>query len=172
MYLFIHLDPRKNALLEGFTRQEFQAINCTLISLTPVRDTLEHLLLSGAKLVEIDLQLLGYPHDLLDHRLKEVFQPYHWVRTNGRQGRSLLILGDNYDFMSLTFLSIGVFNMNANLVDSPHGCLESLDAGDTMAVIRELLLNNFKIPDVKTDGSLSSDNHVCSMRVQDSRGQV
>ena len=79
---------------------------CTLTSVYPgpVRDTLEGFLLSGAKLIELDLHLANYPPDFLDHRLQSVFKPHHWVRSTGRQGRSLLVLEDNYDFMSLFFL--------------------------------------------------------------------
>ncbi|KAK7101544.1 uncharacterized protein [Littorina saxatilis] len=143
--------------------------DCTLASVYRVRDTLEGFLISGAKLIEIDLTLQDYPPDFLNHRLKGLFAPRHWVRSTGRQGRSLLVLEDNYDFMSLFFLSIGVHEMNVTLRDSPRGCLKDLNKEETLNAIRDILLNDFKPPG-QEDGSLSVDEHVCNMKVKDNDG--
>ena len=77
---------------------------CTLVSVYSVRHTLDDYLQSGAKLIELDLDLHNYTADFLNDRLPSVLRPHHWVRSTGREGRNLLVLEDNYDFMSLFFL--------------------------------------------------------------------
>ncbi|KAK7476516.1 hypothetical protein BaRGS_00032264 [Batillaria attramentaria] len=126
--------------------------NCSLQTVYPVRDKLNTLLKREAKLIEMDLSLPDYPPNFLQHRLPDYFRPTHWVRTTGREGRRLLVLEDNYDFMSLFFL-------------------RSLKSEELLYVVREYLLNDFKIKGSPDEGgSLSRDGHVCHMKAVDKDG--
>ncbi|XP_076447500.1 uncharacterized protein LOC143284575 isoform X2 [Babylonia areolata] len=144
---------------------------CTLVTVYPVRDVLQSYLIGGAKLIQLDLTLASYPPDFLQTHLKHVYHPTHWVRSTGRQGRSLLVLEDNYDFMSLFFLSIGVFEQNVTLRDSPRNCLRTRTPEEILHIINMLLLNDFKPQGEGQDpGSLSVDEHVCHMTIKEVDG--
>lgn len=133
----------------------------------PIQDQLQRLLASNAKLIEMDITLLNAPPAYLVDRLPDYHNPYLWVRSTGRQGRSLLILEDSYQFMSLSFLSVGVYRLNATLADLPAHCLLSLTPEGILESLRKLLLNDFKQED---DRSFSVEDHVCNIRVKDNDG--
>ena len=63
--------------------------------------------------------------------------------------------------------------MNVTLTDSPRNCLRSLDSAQTLTAFRDLLLNDFK-PQGQGhgDGSLSVDEHICNMKVNEDDGYV
>ncbi|XP_070185271.1 uncharacterized protein [Littorina saxatilis] len=160
--------PLESKVSSDFRNATFTKLSslqeCTLTSVHPVRDTMEGFLLEGAKLIELDLVLENYPPDFLNNRLTHVFQPHHWVRSTGREGRKLLTLEDNYDFMSVATLSMNVKKMKVNLTDSPRNCLKTLDEEQTLLTFRTVLLNDFK-PQGQEDGSLSEDEHICHMKI-------
>lgn len=69
--------------------------------------------------------------------------------------------------MSLSFLSVGVYRLNATLADLPAHCLLSLTPDGILESLRKLLLNDFKQED---DRSFSVEDHVCNIRVKDNDG--
>ena len=86
-------------------------------------------------------------------------------------GRTLLHLDHNYDVLSLSTLRIGVVSMNVTLRTIPRGCIHSLSAEERLTQVRELLLNDFKRPDLTTEsGRLSKNNYVCNMYARNEDG--
>lgn len=149
--------------------------DCSVVPTTEVRDTLETLLLGGSSLVYIQLRFQDEA-ELSDsdtfHRLEldlGMFQPWSWQRSSSRQGRSLLMLSDHYDVLSMSLLTIRVGHLDVTLTSSPPGCLSNMTSRAIYEAIRALLLSDFRVgsnADPDGSGSLSKDEHVCYRQVR------
>ena len=150
--------------------------SCVLLpTSSQVRDTLNEFLLGGASLVYIQLEFESEAGDGDPEAGREpffrlerdlgMFQPWSWQRSTSRQGRSLLMLSDSYDVLSLSLLSMRVEHLHVTLTSSPEGCLTNMTAQALYQSLRTLLLNDFKAG--KEGGSLSRDEHVCYREVRD-----
>lgn len=142
---------------------------CSVVSVFHVRDAISRFLTSGAKLIQMELRMENYPPDFLQDRLSSVFTPSMWTRATGRQGTSLLVLEDKYDIMSLFFLSIGVYEMNITLTDSPRSCMRRVSEAAALQIFREVLLNDLK-PLGPGSGMISTNGYICNMKVKDIEG--
>ncbi|KAK6177354.1 hypothetical protein SNE40_015472 [Patella caerulea] len=149
-------------------------INCTIRPVdASVRDKVVRLLETGVKMIEYDLKFDDYPDRVLNTKGGMSYRLSHWVRTMNSQARSLLMLNENYELLSLGAMRIGVETMEVAMYDEPDGCIGALSAQDTAALIRETLLYDFKEIDrtqPKPTKSLGTAEHVCNMYVRDDDG--
>ncbi|GFO23165.1 hypothetical protein PoB_004967000 [Plakobranchus ocellatus] len=144
---------------------------CWLSAHKGFRDELSVLLnVRKAKLVEVTVHLPGHPAEQLIEALPHVYRPHLWIRSTSRQGRSLLMLDETYDPMSLTTLTIGVEEITANLTDHPVRCLREMTEEETLKVIRASFLRDFSDPNKNPTGSLSQDEHICSKHIVNDGG--
>ena len=155
--------------------------SCSLAPTTEVREDLETFLLRGASLVYINLRFQDEAEQsdsVTFHRLEldlRMFQPWSWQRSTSRQGRSLLMLSDNYDVLSMSLLSIRVEHLDVTLRSSPRGCMSNMTSQAIYEEIRTLLLIDFKAGsdvDSGSSGSLSKDEHVCYRKVRQGDNDV
>ncbi|KAK7101981.1 uncharacterized protein [Littorina saxatilis] len=145
--------------------------DCILSPTTHVRDELHTALQSGANLVYINLDLQDDGE--VFYRLEKdlgIFEPWSWKRSTSRRGRSLLMLSDNYDMLSLSLLTIRVLYLDVTLTSSPSGCLGNMTSQEIYETLRTLLLNDFKVDatgdDPEGSGSFSRDEHVCYREIR------
>ncbi|KAK6177352.1 hypothetical protein SNE40_015470 [Patella caerulea] len=150
------------------------ALDCAIRPVdVSVRDEVVRLLETGVKMIEYDLKFNGYYDEMLNRKGGSNFKWSHWVRTMNSQARSLLMLNENYELLSLGAMRIGVELMEVAMYDEPDGCIGALSVQDTTALIRETLLYDFKEIDrtqPKPTKSLGTAEHVCNMYVRDDAG--
>ncbi|KAK6993823.1 hypothetical protein BgiMline_010394 [Biomphalaria glabrata] len=162
VYLFFHI------LVSGATKNR----TCWLEASGDFRDEIAKHIKQSAKLIYIDFALPGHPPDMLDIVCKHVNNPYRWIRTTSRHGRSLLMLDENYKYMSLSTLTIGVESMSINLTDHPARCLRGKDEEEVLKIIRESFLGELVAPDVSSMSPLGNDDHICNMQVLEDHGHA
>lgn len=135
---------------------------CVLHPTTNVRDALLNVLSMKPSLVQLKLAFgNGDKKSAQNPRRKEtdaksdvisrlesdlhLFRPALWQRSTSRQGRSLLMLGDNFDILSLRLLSMRVESLSVTLTQQPLGCLDNMTSSAIKDHLLNLLLNDFQV---------------------------
>lgn len=101
-----------------------------------------------------------------------LFEPFSFVKVNGRQGAGLLYLRDQFDVLSLFTLAIGVREIEVELTGSPEGCFNMLDVMDAEKLLRETVMNGLNInnTDITVLLDMNDKDQVCNMHVLDKEG--
>uniref|UniRef100_A0A0B7AZA9 Uncharacterized protein n=3 Tax=Arion vulgaris TaxID=1028688 RepID=A0A0B7AZA9_9EUPU len=145
---------------------------CWLVAQTDFSEQLSQYLGERAKLIEMRLHLDGHPTDMLHDVLKDVYNPYQWIRSTSRQGRSLLMLGDDYRYKSLSTLSIGVASLDVNVTDQPIRCIRGRSQEETLTIIRESFFRDFHDPTDGKKGTFGLEDHMCNIQIINNLGDA
>ncbi|ESO88793.1 hypothetical protein LOTGIDRAFT_165207 [Lottia gigantea] len=138
------------------------------------RDQLLQLLKAGVKMFDFDLEIKYQPRDILESKRGNIIRWNHWIKTVDNRGRSLLMLDDNYELLSLNSMKMGLKQLNVSLVEDPLGCVRKLSAEDTADLLRRAVLNDFqRDPPVITEMNVRKPTQsVCNMHIKDNNGEA
>ncbi|CAL1536303.1 unnamed protein product [Lymnaea stagnalis] len=138
---------------------------CWLETSSGYREQFAMYIKEGTKLLEMTIVLNGHPPDMLDIASKKMYRPYSWIRSTGRQGRSLLMLDETHRYLSLSTLAIGVESMHVNLTDHPPRCLRGKEEVEILKILRESFLRNLEPPEKNDEKSLGLEDHICNIEI-------
>ena len=131
----------------------------------PIVSTIERKIKSSTKLIKYDVQFPDYDFDPLESNATYVYKPHQWQRVFGDHGKTLLSLAFNYDILSLQMLTFGVEDMTVDVIDDPPSCFQEQDENTKYAIIRELLLSDFRGLDSETPDYVPEENYICQQLV-------
>ncbi|XP_067684403.1 uncharacterized protein [Haliotis asinina] len=145
----------------------YNGVQCELIpSDSKLSDELSEAKKSGTKLTKFNLKITGSPGDMFTANDSDLFRPNVWIKAASTQGRSLLMLDDNFEVLSLSLLGIGVVTVDVELDEKPHGCVTLLTTEQRVNLTRYLVTNDFRLPGPGEKSlSLSKDELICNMRI-------
>ncbi|XP_048252728.1 uncharacterized protein LOC125380976 [Haliotis rufescens] len=148
--------------------------HCELISSdSKIYDELSEALKSSMKLITFNMKITGSHGDMFTANGSDLFRPNLWIRSTSRQGRSLLMLDDNFEVLSLSLLGIGVTTLNVELEEKPSGCMTLLTNEQRANVTRYLVVNDFSLPGPgEKSRSLNKDELICNMRIVPESGRA
>ena len=111
---------------------------------------------------------------LLNNRHSVMLKPLQWVLVSGRQGEGLLHLREQFDILSIFMLSIGVRDIEIELVQSPERCLETLKDAEVERLLRQVVISglNTTAADNKSDSESKSSESICNMHVLEEDGSA
>lgn len=126
-------------------------------------------------LTEFNFQLFNYSNDPLKTDQTYNYKPWRWHRTRTQHGRTLLMLSFHYDVLSMSILTIGVEHHNVVLIDRPFGCFYNLTASGRIQLIRDLILDNFRLEEksgtkIQFETRTERTVYVCNEVVKDNDG--
>ena len=137
---------------------------------------LKQMLEDGVKMLRYNLILTDESASaLLNDRHSVMLKPLQWVLVSGRQGEGLLHLREQFDILSIFMLSIGVRDIEIELVETPERCLETLkDAEVVEMLLRQVVISglNTTAADSKSDSESESSESICNMHVLEEDGYV
>ncbi|BFZ08847.1 hypothetical protein BsWGS_11886 [Bradybaena similaris] len=153
--LFVGSGADGNTTIEA--QNTFKTSKCWLVADKKFRDQLSVYLREKSKLIEMTINLRGHPEDR--------YNPYIWIRSTSRQGRSLLTLGDDYKYKSMMTLSIGVVSLQIDVSDLPTRCMRGRDPEETLNIIRLSFFRNFIGPLGENKSTFGAEEHLCNMQI-------
>ena len=137
---------------------------------------LKRMLEDGEKMLRYNFILTGENASaLLNDRHSLMLKPLQWVLVSGRQGEGLLHLREQFDILSIFMLSIGVRDIEIELVETPERCLQTLkDAEVVEMLLRQVVISglNTTAADSKSDSESKSSESICNMHVLEEDGSA
>ncbi|XP_046568117.1 uncharacterized protein LOC124276529 [Haliotis rubra] len=151
----------------------YNGVQCELIpSDSKLSDALSEAKESGTKLIKFNLKITGSHGDIFTND-SDLFRPNMWIKTTSTQGRSLLMLDDNFEVLSLSLLGIGVATIDVELDEKPLGCVTLLTTEQRVNLTRYLVVNDFRLPGPGEKSlSLNKDELICNMRIVPESGRA
>ena len=113
-------------------------------SLSAVNDLPDATDVIGYQMTEYHLNFTAYKANPLLTNMTHNYKSNVWYQVTSRHGQTLLALPHNYEFLSLTFLTIGVRYVNIELEDEPAGCFGKLSEAGKIQLILKSLVDNFQ----------------------------
>ena len=156
--------PSNPVSLPKTTPTKSPVSNCHLTAEdTEVTSTIKSFISDGATLLKYNLHLEN--EDILSARLSQnmMYQPLFWVRTTGRQGRSILLLRPEYDVLSLHTLELRVHTLDVTIRQHPRNCLTKLRSSEIEQLLREIVMNDFQNASSGNNIQLSPSESICNM---------
>ncbi|CAG5129730.1 unnamed protein product, partial [Candidula unifasciata] len=123
-------------------------------------------------LFEFRIKLRNYTYDPFYNITGRYFKPWLWYTTRSRHGRTLLLLSFHYDVLSMNILTIGVKQLDAELIDSPHGCFGQLPTEQQVKRIRALLLSRNNVGQSSSYGKSAREEFACNQMIQENDGDA
>ena len=136
---------------------------------------LKRVLEDGEKMLRYNFILTGENASaLLNDRHSVMLKPLQWVLVSGRQGEGLLHLREQFDILSIFMLSIGVRDIEIELVETPERCLETLKDAEVERLLRQVVISglNTTAADNKSDSESKSSESICNMHVLEEDGSA
>lgn len=166
----INLDLNSNDTYTTYDVKGNHSAYCKVVAIDEVkaRDSLKSILDAGAKMVEITLTFYNVSKDINEITEGEMFDLGFWVRTAGKYGRSILLLGHSYQILSLGTLSYDLSTLNVDVTEHPIGCLKNMAADDIENAIKTLLLNDFSTK--PGEHSFDENEQICNLLLKDNNG--
>lgn len=134
-----------------------------------IPEKIKSILSNSVKLIHFNLTLEDANYTFETNPNTSMFKPLSWVRTVGKQGSRLLLLGYEFDILSLHLLSFDVKLLNVALTQTPKFCLSTLNDSGAEELLRETVMNNFQ--NANETASENSDfqlsENVCNMHIKD-----
>ncbi|KAL4227735.1 hypothetical protein ACF0H5_013171 [Mactra antiquata] len=132
-----------------------------------VRDDIANLANAEYKLVKLTITIDGTNKTRRNMYSESMYQPRHWVIATSATGRSMLMLREYFEPMSLHTLGYGVADLKLTLEQLPANCLDNMGKGDIKTLLRDSLLNNFG-----SEINLPESAEVCNRHVISDREGV
>ncbi|KAL4227734.1 hypothetical protein ACF0H5_013170 [Mactra antiquata] len=119
-------------------------ITCKLVPNVPeIREEIAHLANAEYKLVKLQIHIGGTNLTQNNIYSTSVYHPRDWIIATSATGKSMLMLREYFEPMSLSALGFGVAKLNISVEQQPSNCLEHVEKDQIESVLRESVLSNF-----------------------------
>ena len=111
-----------------------------------IQAKIQEIIDNGDRLIKYELKVLEDSGPFSDERADRalLLKPYNLMLTLDDMGKALLSLKEYFEPMSLYTLGYGVANIQAELIQNPHNCMENISALDLETYLKLLVFRNFE----------------------------